>query len=566
MISKSDGTMTILQDSTRNNQTKQKRRSRASMLSAAVGVSTIGWMVLSGGIGILLDRRMTSLNPPFQFLRPQEWSIELSNPTAPINKEDTVSDPPLPTNSTSPLAINPSDIKPPLPKWMTEYFAWHRQACWNMTHSSATESWKDYDYLVVRCLTQDKVCGGAADRLKPLPYYLLVAAQTKRLLFFYWERPARLESFLLPPTTPSSTTKSSSLVGFNWTWPPHPDMEHYKFSQNANIRSMTQLNKWMLNHQHHIDDNNENENNSKDHEVSETIPSKRHTTKDTPPENEGPEVMSVLIQSHFHGAHEYNAHVLPQSGDESNVTRNHSPLETFSAPSYQQVFDPCWKAVFVPSPPVQEQIDRSMKELHLIPNHYHAIHIRSRYHRRLTEPQRVAMATNAVHCLGHLVVAHHPLSSSTSLVNDYNNTTAVARNNASTPMSLAFHNQTRIFVAADHGMAAQAAVHYAQNMGLVHATMRRHPASSSTGNQSSAAGDDHTLHLDLGHAYLSPPNKKKKNRKQSETRDDGKDIQADPPSEALSPHEASEHYDTFVDLYILSHAKCIVHNLGVSVM
>ena len=57
--------------------------------------------------------------------------------------------------------------------------------------------WMSARLLVVRCLSEDR-CGGTADRLKGLPIYLAIAAQTKRLLFLRWTRPFPLESFLLP--------------------------------------------------------------------------------------------------------------------------------------------------------------------------------------------------------------------------------------------------------------------------------------------------------------------------------------------------------------------------------
>ena len=81
-----------------------------------------------------------------------------------------------------------------LPPWMQNYFQWHTQQLANISNAS---DWMTLRLLVVRCLSEDR-CGGTADRLKGLPVYLAIAAQTKRLLFLRWTRPFPLESFLLP--------------------------------------------------------------------------------------------------------------------------------------------------------------------------------------------------------------------------------------------------------------------------------------------------------------------------------------------------------------------------------
>jgi hypothetical protein len=78
---------------------------------------------------------------------------------------------------------------------MKDYFAWHRQ----QLELVSPENWQDFRYLVMVCMKHDPKCGGTADRLRPLPFIVLVAAETKRILWIKWEKPASLESFLLPP-------------------------------------------------------------------------------------------------------------------------------------------------------------------------------------------------------------------------------------------------------------------------------------------------------------------------------------------------------------------------------
>jgi hypothetical protein len=86
------------------------------------------------------------------------------------------------------------NVSSTLPKWMTDYFAWHKK-----TRSELNESnWKSTRYLTLSCINKNS-CGGVSDRLRPLPHLMLLAARHKRLLFISWDRPAPLEEFLLPP-------------------------------------------------------------------------------------------------------------------------------------------------------------------------------------------------------------------------------------------------------------------------------------------------------------------------------------------------------------------------------
>ena len=82
-----------------------------------------------------------------------------------------------------------------LPKWMKDYFVWHREQRKQITQYN----WLDFKFIIMTCLQGDATCGGASDRLRPLPFLVRVAAETKRVLLINWDRPALLESFLLPP-------------------------------------------------------------------------------------------------------------------------------------------------------------------------------------------------------------------------------------------------------------------------------------------------------------------------------------------------------------------------------
>ncbi|MGV7235835.1 MAG: hypothetical protein ACQ9ET_06185, partial [Nitrosomonadaceae bacterium] len=62
-----------------------------------------------------------------------------------------------------------------------------------------SDSVNDINFLISTCL-KGVVCGGTSDRLQDMPYNVLLANQTNRVLLIRWEIPAPLENFLVPPT------------------------------------------------------------------------------------------------------------------------------------------------------------------------------------------------------------------------------------------------------------------------------------------------------------------------------------------------------------------------------
>jgi len=67
------------------------------------------------------------------------------------------------------------------------------------TTSSTNNTTEDIKYLVVRCLERE-VCGGFSDRMKAMPFYIMVANLTQRVLLIHWTKPTELEHYLIPPT------------------------------------------------------------------------------------------------------------------------------------------------------------------------------------------------------------------------------------------------------------------------------------------------------------------------------------------------------------------------------
>ncbi len=83
-----------------------------------------------------------------------------------------------------------------IPDWMAQYVLWHQE----QRHKFLTNSTSSHDikFMVVRCIENQK-CGGLSDRMKPLPFYLMLAHLTQRVLLFHWTKPCPLEQFLVPP-------------------------------------------------------------------------------------------------------------------------------------------------------------------------------------------------------------------------------------------------------------------------------------------------------------------------------------------------------------------------------
>lgn len=87
-----------------------------------------------------------------------------------------------------------------VPEWVRSYAVWHQEQLRYHLNDPSTK------FLTVTC-HKDYACGGLSDRLRTLPYFILAANKTGRVLFIHWQK-FRLEDFLVPPAG-----------GLNWTLP-----------------------------------------------------------------------------------------------------------------------------------------------------------------------------------------------------------------------------------------------------------------------------------------------------------------------------------------------------------
>ncbi|GMH70896.1 hypothetical protein TrRE_jg1907 [Triparma retinervis] len=91
-----------------------------------------------------------------------------------------------------------------LPHWIQSYMIYHGREKKRFMKGQGP----DVKFLVLSCTTKD--CrGGTVDRLTPVPFFVLLAALSKRVLLIRWSMPSELENFLVPPRG-----------GMDWRCPP----------------------------------------------------------------------------------------------------------------------------------------------------------------------------------------------------------------------------------------------------------------------------------------------------------------------------------------------------------
>ena len=224
-----------------------------------------------------------------------------------------------------------------LPKWLQDYFVWHRDQTKTIKALSKESEAK---YLVVSCVGNDK-CGGFSDRLRSLPFYLFLASRLDRVLCIYWSRPFGLDWFLQP--LPS---------GIDWRCP--ADFERLV---NKEIPSRRQEK-----YKHYT-----------------VHPFKRKLTKVQSTE----EAINVISKSNdrFYAVKFFNQDFAKI--DMSNMI--------FHAYSYEQampnvnawmhvpLMEHIFRTMFEPIEPIAKSINATMTRLGLVENEYTAVHVRAKY-------------------------------------------------------------------------------------------------------------------------------------------------------------------------------------------
>ena len=108
---------------------------------------------------------------------------------------------------------------PKLPDWVKNYAKWHKQQRRQYFNdmSRVNNATSDVRFLISRCLANDH-CGGASDRLQDIPYNIMLANQTNRVLLVRWEKPAKLENFLVVPDGGIDWTVPDDMFPKEYNW------------------------------------------------------------------------------------------------------------------------------------------------------------------------------------------------------------------------------------------------------------------------------------------------------------------------------------------------------------
>jgi hypothetical protein len=235
-----------------------------------------------------------------------------------------------------------------VPPWMMEYFDWHRE---QRQRLNAT-NWRNqhFRFLILRCSKRDIACGGTSDRLKPLPMYLRVAYQSRRIFLIRWEQPYPLEEFLQPT------------IHFNWSVPHY--MESRLDSHNHDVVLLNKPSIYMF------------ERYSYDGFLEHAMATR-------------PVILESRKQSDDGGEKYYRT-----------LTTNNNGVET-----YRDIYNGLFRAIFQPAPAVAALVERQLGVMHLVPGEYSAAHVRNFYKRPMDKVSKATQkenGINAVNCASQL--------------------------------------------------------------------------------------------------------------------------------------------------------------------
>mmetsp|Transcript_36077 Transcript_36077/g.87206 ORF Transcript_36077/g.87206 Transcript_36077/m.87206 type:complete len:482 (+) Transcript_36077:71-1516(+) len=250
-----------------------------------------------------------------------------------------------------------------LPTWMTSYFQWHSHQL-DLIHNTKTATtknqnddgrnhqWRHHKVLLVRCMDDDR-CGGTSDRLKSLPLFLILAAQTNRLLFLRWNRPFALEEFLIPNNqnqqlyNNADDNKNQNNYFWNWTVPSSlVTILDAELTDGGGPYNQT------------------------------TILSKKSQQLVSAVQN--PNIWLVQGNLQFSGAALYESLAKEMKAkDEKVSSMNVSRAAAVS--DFTTLYHYFFHATFAPAPAIRSIVDELFQRLQLQPNRFVVVHIRAKY-------------------------------------------------------------------------------------------------------------------------------------------------------------------------------------------
>jgi len=211
--------------------------------------------------------------------------------------------------------------------------------------------------VILRCSNEDRKCGGIADRLKSLPFFVGAGAVYKRIFLIRWQRPTKLEEFLLPNE-------------INWSFPD-----------------------WMYN--------------TKDFEKAMFIPTGQLMVSSLEKYTDHIFIEGLLQDFYGGSAHYYRFDTQLNDNREFDAAWAKEKDDFAGWPDYIIIFRDLFFSVFEPSPPVAKLIREHMASANLIPGKFSASHYRAFYaveHRKDVRSERElrGKANNALNCASTL--------------------------------------------------------------------------------------------------------------------------------------------------------------------
>jgi hypothetical protein len=214
-----------------------------------------------------------------------------------------------------------------------------------------------YKFMILRCTRNDLKCGGLGDRLRGLPFFIAAAARTLRIFMIRWDRPTRLEEFLVPNEV-------------NWSVPEWMLQQLWQ----GNVSSVMSMSGMELMRSY---------------------------------ENESAAIVEGKIQDFFGGSALY--HKIVVSMDNTTASSTDENLDgSVGWREYQWIFHDLFRVLFKPSLPVAQLISERLRSANLTPGNYVSSHHRAfygiEYARHKSGPDEALRRSgiNAVNCASQL--------------------------------------------------------------------------------------------------------------------------------------------------------------------
>ncbi len=230
-----------------------------------------------------------------------------------------------------------------LPKWLQEYFTWHRlQTTTNQTNT---------EYLVLTCLPKDD-CGGLSDRFRALPFYLFVAKYTRRVLCIHWVKNFGLQEFLQPIPD----------VGIEWRCP--AELNHGFYDLNRGSKKQ-KIKMWKFAHCHNMEIPMATCFEGDIGKANALFRGKYATVGMVSREPERINKVNLLVQRHSYGG--------AMAGDGAYY------MPGIYNWQHAEMIGDIFRVMFEPILPLAKRINATMSNLGLVENEFISVHVRIRY-------------------------------------------------------------------------------------------------------------------------------------------------------------------------------------------